>query len=66
MICNPHQILDDLLTQEEMGRACSKYVGEVHTRFWRRDLRAGNHLKDPGMDGRIIIKWIFRQQDWGA
>jgi hypothetical protein len=30
--------------------------GEVHTGFWWEDLREGDHLKDPGVDGRIIIK----------
>ena len=29
----------------------------------------GNHLKDPGVDGRIILKWIFQdaeleERDW--
>ena len=23
-----------------------------------------NHLKDPGVDGRIIFKWIFERLDW--
>jgi hypothetical protein len=31
-------------------------MGEVHTGFWWGDLRKGDHLKDPGVDGRIIIK----------
>jgi hypothetical protein len=29
---------------------------EVHTRFWWGDLREGDHLEDPGIDGRIILK----------
>jgi hypothetical protein len=36
----------------------------VHTGFWWRDPREGDHLGDPGVDGRIIIlKWIFKKWD---
>jgi hypothetical protein len=36
----------------------------VHTGFWWRDLREADHLGDPGIDGRIILKWIFKKL-WG-
>jgi hypothetical protein len=37
----------------------------MHTRFWWRNLRERNHLEDPGIDVRKILRWIFSKWDWG-
>jgi hypothetical protein len=37
----------------------------VYRILWE-NLRERNHLEDPGIDGRIILRWIFRKWDWGV
>ena len=40
-------------------------IGEsrgVH-RLWVGNLRERDHLEDPGVDGRLILRWILRKWD---
>jgi hypothetical protein len=50
------------MEKNEMGEACSTYggSGKVYTGFWWGELRERDHLEDPDADGRIILRWIFR------
>jgi hypothetical protein len=35
-------------------------------RVWRGNMREGDYLNDPGLNGRIILKWIFEKWDGEA
>jgi len=38
---------------------------KVRKVFWWGSLREREHLEDLGVDGRIILIWIFRKWDTG-
>jgi hypothetical protein len=50
--------LGDKIEKNVMGGAYSAYEGQD-----RENLREIYHLGDPGVDGRIISRWIFRKWD---
>jgi hypothetical protein len=35
------------------------------TGVWWGNLRERNHLENLGVDGRIILKWVFKKWVWG-
>jgi len=39
--------------------------GEAYTGYWLGNLRERHHLGDPGIDGRIRFRWIFRKWNVG-
>jgi hypothetical protein len=40
--------------------------GEAYTEFRWGNLRERVHLGDPGIDGRIILRWMCRKWDVGV
>jgi hypothetical protein len=57
----------DKFENNEMDGACSAYGREERRiqGFWWRNLREREHLGEPGIDGRIILRCIFRKWDVG-
>jgi hypothetical protein len=51
-----------------MGGACSTYGGrrEVCAGFWWGNLNERDRWGDPGINVRIILRWIFREWDVGV
>jgi len=34
-------------------------IGQVHAGFWWGNMGKRDHLEDTGVDGRIMLSWIF-------
>ena len=60
--------MGDKIEKNEMSGACSTYGGEERCvqGFGWGNLKERDHLGDPGVDGRIILRWIFRKWDGEA
>jgi hypothetical protein len=69
MICTPHPILISVIKSRRMRWVV--YVARmgriaVYTGLWLGNLRERDHLEDPGIDERIILRWNFRKWDVGV
>jgi len=63
----PHPVTTGMKSRR-IGRGMRHVWGrrDMHTRYLSEDLNIRNHLKDPGADGGIIVKWInVAQEDRG-
>jgi len=58
--------LSDQIERDEIGGECSTYgESKVYIGFWWGKLRESDHLEDPGINERIILRWIFRKWNVG-
>ena len=48
------------------GHVARMGKGESCTGFWWGNLGERDHWGDPGLDGRIILKWMFSKWDVGV
>jgi len=48
------------------GHVAPLGIEEEYIGFWWENLRERDHLEDQGVDGRIILRWIFRKCDVGV
>jgi hypothetical protein len=59
MICTTYQFFSDKkIENNEMGGACSTNGVKVeeYTGLWWENLRERDHLEEPGIDGRIVLR----------
>ena len=56
--------MGDQIERNEIGGTCITYGGEERClRVLVGKPEGKNHLEVPDVDGRIILKWIFRKLD---
>jgi len=53
------------LNDKTNGPRVGREGAEAYARFWRGIMRERDHLEDPDVDVRIILRWIFRKWDVG-
>ena len=68
LYCSPNIV--QVIKSRRMRRAgyvaCKGERRVAYTGFWWANLRERDHLGDPGVNGRIILRWIFRKWDVGV
>jgi hypothetical protein len=53
--------IDSLDSLRFSGSACAFNISNRHTEFWWGNLRERDQWGDPDVNGRLILRWIFRK-----
>ena len=61
LYCSPNIVRVIKSRRLRWARNVARRKGEVCTRFWWGNLRERDHWGDQDVDGRIILRWIFRK-----
>ena len=67
LYCSPNivRVSKSLRMRTEHVAHMAERRGEAYRKLWWGNLRERHYLEDPGVDGRIILRWIFRKQNVG-
>jgi len=66
LYCSPHIVRVIKLRRTRWAVHVARMGRVVYTGFWWGNLRERDHLGRPGVDGRIILRWIFRKWNVGV
>ena len=62
LYCSPNTVQEiKSISMRQAGHVARMGRGEAYTGFWWGNLRERDHLEDQGVDGRIILRWIFKK-----